>query len=359
MAEMIPSALGVDASRIVAQEPRNHAVACVIPFYNGSRFIERAIKSVITQTVPVKELIIVNDGSGPDEVKALELIAGQYPAIIVLHKENGGQGSARNYGVAHAQSPFVCFLDQDDFFLPRHVEILAESVDDDDPLYAYSYGDLYVADVDGKIHSHSIAVKRAIHPKHDISDYLSEDMFILPSAAIIKKDAFLSVGGFDDRMAGYEDDDLFLRFFSTGYSSKFLPVSVTVWCINSESTSFGIRMSRSRMIYFEKLCKEYRDDPSLAKYYVRDYLAKRFLPCFVSDLMRGAMMNSPYKGEFIERLQHALLLVGKRVSGFYRMKCRALIWVSESNSRFAYAIFSRIYLLKKSRTIRKLIGVLF
>ena len=85
----------------------------VIPFYNGADFIERAVKSVFNQTVPADEVVVVNDGSRPEEREALGALAGRYPFRIV-DKENGGQGSARNAGVAVSRSDYICFLDQDD-----------------------------------------------------------------------------------------------------------------------------------------------------------------------------------------------------------------------------------------------------
>ncbi len=55
------------------------------------------------------------------------------------------------------------------------------------------------------------------HPKRRLLSCLGEDMFILPSASLISRKAFEAVGGFDERLSGYEDDDLFLRLFRAGY----------------------------------------------------------------------------------------------------------------------------------------------
>lgn len=64
-------------------------VAVIIPFYNGARWIERAVKSVAEQTVKADEFIVVNDGSRPDERSILDLLAEKYD-FRILDKENGG-----------------------------------------------------------------------------------------------------------------------------------------------------------------------------------------------------------------------------------------------------------------------------
>ena len=126
------------------------SVVVVIPFYNGADFIERSVKSVFNQTVPADEVIVVNDGSRPEEREALGALAGRYPFRIV-DKENGGQGSARNAGVAASRSDYLCFLDQDDFYLPNHIEILVGAIPAGDARFGFVYADLYEADVDGNV----------------------------------------------------------------------------------------------------------------------------------------------------------------------------------------------------------------
>ncbi|OWK21780.1 hypothetical protein AJ88_11715 [Mesorhizobium amorphae CCBAU 01583] len=60
------------------------------------------------------------------------------------------------------------------------------------------------------------------HPKADIFNMLSGDMFVLPSASIISRSAFKAVQGFDQQFMGYEDDDLFLRMFRAGFTNTFI-----------------------------------------------------------------------------------------------------------------------------------------
>lgn len=235
---------------------RIETVAVIIPYYNGSKYIRRSAESVLAQTVPATEFVVVDDGSSPEEAALLDEIA-QSMGFRVLRKENGGQGTARNYGVAHTSSRFICFLDQDDFYLKTHIATLLDAVPLDDPHFGWVYGDLMEADGEGNIVRSDMVKQHALHPKRFINDLLANDMFVLPSASLIERTAFEAVGGFDPQFTGYEDDDLFLRIFRRGYTNYFVDKAVTVWCINSESTSYSIKMSRSRLRYVKSSARSF------------------------------------------------------------------------------------------------------
>ena len=285
------------------------SVVVVIPFYNGADFIERAVKSVFNQTVPADEVVVVNDGSRPEEREALGALALRYPFRIV-DKENGGQGSARNAGVAASSSAFLCFLDQDDFYLPNHIEILADAIPAGDARFGFVYADLYEADVDGNV-VRTALVKQptASHPKTNIFELLRHDMLVLPSAALVSRVAFEAVGGFDPQFMGFEDDDLFLRVFRKGYGNYFVDRAVTVWCIHTDSTSFSIRMVRSRFRYFKKLAGMFPDQPRRGRFFLRDYLMPRFGKHFVDDAIEAVKFDSEYREEMFAHLDEYARLV--------------------------------------------------
>lgn len=289
-----------------AAEP---SVVVVIPFYNGADFIERSVRSVFNQTVLAHEVIVVNDGSRPEEREALGALSARYPFRIV-DKENGGQGSARNAGVAASTADFICFLDQDDFYLPNHIEVLARAIPHDDARFGFVYADLYEADVDGNVVSTELVKEHSkTNPKTSIFDLLRNDMFVLPSATLVSRAAFDAVGGFDSQFMGFEDDDLFMRIFRKGYSNYFLDRAVTVWCIHTESTSFGIRMIRSRYRFFKKLAATFPDEPKRGRFYLRDYLMPRFGKLFVDHAIQAIKLDNEYRGEMFAHLDDYVLMV--------------------------------------------------
>jgi glycosyltransferase involved in cell wall biosynthesis len=269
------------------------SISVIVPFYNGSKFLERAILSVVNQTVKANEIIIVDDGSEPAESGRCKEICEKY-GCIYFYKENGGQGSARNYGVINATSSYVTFLDQDDFYLPDRNEILISGLSDD---AGYVYGDAIEADADGSVVRYGMIKEHSIHPKTKLIQLLGQDMFILPSATLICKDKFLSVGGFDERLTGYEDDDLFLRLFRAGIKGVFIDKVVYTWCIHVESTSYSIKMSRSRYVYFSKLVSSFPDDPQKGRFYIKDQIAPRFLPLFAREAVISKINNDKHSEE--------------------------------------------------------------
>lgn len=100
-------------------------VSIITPLYNSERFVGQTIESVLAQTYPDWEMIIVNDGSkdnGPDIVRQY---AAKDERIRLLEQPNCGCASARNHGLREAQGRYYCFLDSDDYWDP---EFLAEQV---------------------------------------------------------------------------------------------------------------------------------------------------------------------------------------------------------------------------------------
>ena len=86
----------------------NNSISVIIPVYNRCRLIDRAIKSVLGQTIPPDEIIVIDDGStdGTDEV-----IKNSYPDVILLKQENRGVSCARNNGIKNAKGTWVALLD--------------------------------------------------------------------------------------------------------------------------------------------------------------------------------------------------------------------------------------------------------
>jgi glycosyltransferase involved in cell wall biosynthesis len=301
------------------------AVAVVVPFYNGSIFIERALRSVYAQSMPAAEVVVVNDGSRDDEREFLQSLQPRYGFTLINLANNGGQGVARNAGVAASSAPYICFLDQDDFWLEHHNRILVESIPQDDPRWGYVYGDLWEADSEGRIIRSTMARNFGKHPKQDLFDMLRNDMFVLPSAALIKRTAFEAVGGFDTQFTGYEDDDLFLRIFRAGYTSHFVNKAVTVWCIHTGSTSYSMRMVRSRFKYFKKLAAAFPDVPRRNYCYLRDCLVPRFGPYFMGHAIQSARNGDETQSEMRAILNEYAAIVLANPSVGLRVRLRLCI----------------------------------
>lgn len=99
------------------------SVSVVIPAYRADRTIGRAVKSVLAQTEPSKEVLVIDDGS-PDDLPAA--IAAFGDRVTLIRQPNGGAASARNLGIERATGDFIAFLDADDYWEP---EKLARQLD--------------------------------------------------------------------------------------------------------------------------------------------------------------------------------------------------------------------------------------
>jgi glycosyltransferase involved in cell wall biosynthesis len=284
------------------------SVSVVIAFYNGSRWIERALESVQNQTMPPNEVIVVNDGSSEDELEFLVVLQQRFN-FQILNQENSGQSAARNLGVSKATSDYICLLDQDDYYLPKHNQILLENADFEDPKFGFSYGDLWRSNEAGQILSHSSINERTQHPHKNLRSMVGENMFIVPSATLINRVVFLAVGGFDPELRGYEDDDIFLRIFMAGYSNRFAQEAVTVWTINTSSTSFTESFARSRFIYFRKLLRTFPEGSVVGTHVFGDLLYNRFAYQFAGDVIESAFSGGENYEERVARLKEYRSLV--------------------------------------------------
>ena len=96
-------------------------VSIMMPAYNAGAYITEAIESMVAQTYPHWELLVVNDGS----TDATHDIAARFsdPRIRLIDKTNGGESSARNVALKHSRGEFLAFLDADDAYLPEHLAL--------------------------------------------------------------------------------------------------------------------------------------------------------------------------------------------------------------------------------------------
>jgi len=266
-------------------------IALIIPFYNGSEYIEEAIQSAKRQTVPFYEIILVNDGSTASESDYIKSLADTYQ-LKYIYKENGGQGSARNAGCKIATSEYICFLDQDDILLPEHNHILLESIKmQPEHKRGIVYANFSCAQASGLILSRMTRPNRLIDSENrDIYAFLSEDIFILPSALIMPKSTFFDVGGFDEQFRGYEDDDLCLRIFRRGFHFTFVDKDVYVWRMHKNQTSSSQLMLTSRLSFINKWCDHFYDY-TVDMRRVKLSLFKRFKSTIYLDINKAPSLN--------------------------------------------------------------------
>lgn len=103
-------------------------ISVIVPIYKAEKFIERTVRSVISQTYTHWELILVIDGSPDDSVVVCRKMAEQDRRIIVVEQENRGAHGARLTGLHHSDGAYVAFLDSDDLLPPYSLEVMAAEI---------------------------------------------------------------------------------------------------------------------------------------------------------------------------------------------------------------------------------------
>jgi glycosyltransferase involved in cell wall biosynthesis len=178
-------------------------VSVIIPTYNRGWIVKEAIDTVLEQDFDDYELIVVDDGSD-DNTPAILKAYGK--KITVLHQPNKGVSAARNHGIATASGRLIAFLDSDDLWLPRKLSAQVKFFKD--------HPDAVVS----QTQEHWIRDGVRVNPKikhHKFSGMIFEKSLALclvsPSAVMIQKSLFGTVGVFDEDLPACEDYDLWLR----------------------------------------------------------------------------------------------------------------------------------------------------
>lgn len=105
-------------------------VSIIVPVYNAQNTICRCINSILSQTYPNFELLLVDDGSRDESGTICDEYAEQDDRIKVFHKENGGVSAARNFALDHAQGEYIQFLDSDDWVTPDATQKLVRAAEE-------------------------------------------------------------------------------------------------------------------------------------------------------------------------------------------------------------------------------------
>ncbi len=181
-------------------------VSVIIPTYNRAPLLARALASVLSQTQPPQEIIVIDDGS--DDGTAA-LLRQRYPAVRYLQQSNRGVSAARNAGIGQAQGEWIALLDSDDEWLPAKLERQLQLA--------------HRSPAAPLVHSDEIWIRngRRVNQmdKHaKAGGWIFQRCLplcaISPSAALIRRSLFDEVGHFDESLPACEDYDLWLRICS-------------------------------------------------------------------------------------------------------------------------------------------------
>ena len=175
----------------------------IIPVYNRAAVIARAVESVLAQSRPADEIIVVDDGSVDETASFLN----QYlPQIKIIRQENGGVSAARKTGIRAATGEWIALLDSDDEWLPQKLELAMRYIQAHPDCKIFQTEEIWIRN--GK----RVNPKNKHKKKGGFIYKESLPLCIVsPSAVVIKRSLFDETGLFDETLPVCEDYDLWLR----------------------------------------------------------------------------------------------------------------------------------------------------
>ncbi|MCL2485708.1 MAG: glycosyltransferase family 2 protein [Endomicrobia bacterium] len=199
----------------------------IIPVYNIEKYIKRTIDSVLNQTVPNFEIIIVNDGSSDGTLSVVESIKDE--RIKIINQKNLGVTKARNTGIKNAKYDYIACLDHDDEYLPDFLETISDMIENfpQAGLYATAYRVLKK--------DKSFIPKYTSLPKFPwtgiVPSYFKTALGyhpLLPSSTVVKREVYDSVGMFSETIQKGEDIELWARA-AAKYKIAFTSKVCAIW----------------------------------------------------------------------------------------------------------------------------------
>ncbi|MFL0268928.1 glycosyltransferase family 2 protein [Candidatus Clostridium radicumherbarum] len=164
-------------------------ISIIMPAYNSENSITKSIQSVLNQSFQDFELIIVDDGSTDETLKLANLFASKDDRIKIISIANNGVSNARNTGIKYVQSKYLVFLDSDDYYEPRALEIIMNNIKEDTDLLIFNRFTEYK---DGKFLSNKAIEECTYSSKEDIRNhaiiYINNSLLNVPWNKVYKKD---------------------------------------------------------------------------------------------------------------------------------------------------------------------------
>lgn len=242
-------------------------ISVVIPVFNGEKTIQETIKSVLVQTFTNFEIIVINDGS---QDLTLEVISEIKDNRIQVHSyPNAGLAASRNRGITSAKGEYIAFIDADDLWTSDKLEAQLHALQTNpDAAVAYSWTD-YIDESSQFLRRGShITVNGNIYPHLLVIDFLENG-----SNPLIRRQAFVEVGNFDESLTAAEDWDLLLRLASR-YHFICVPSPQILYRISSSSMSANVLQQETETL--KVINQAFNQAPEALQYLKKQSLANLY-----------------------------------------------------------------------------------
>ena len=259
----LPSARVLPTTQELFSHSDQPLVSIIVPTFNRRSTLKVALESIMRQTFTNYEIIVIND-AGIDVVDIVESFNARNNVTAIRHGKNRGLAAARNSGLGVARGKYIAYLDDDDRFLPNHLETLVAYLEESSCQVAYS--DAWrVWQVQEN--------EQYVEKKRDVpysNDFNPEQLLIgnfFPVLCMMHEKACLNKAGvFDENLTTHEDWDLWIRLsrhFNFAHISK--TTAEFTWRMDGSSMTSGIPRDylRTKKIIYQKYEENFRLQPSL------------------------------------------------------------------------------------------------
>jgi glycosyltransferase involved in cell wall biosynthesis len=208
-------------------------ISVVIPVYNGEKTIRETIESVLNQSFQDFELIVINDGS---QDSTLEIVCSiKDPRLQVFSCSNAGLATSRNRGIARAVGEYISFIDADDLWTPDKLEAQLKALKDNpESAVAYSWTNYIDESSQFLRRGGYLTADGDVYAQLLVINFLENG-----SNPLIRRQALIDVGGFDESLPAAEDWDIFLRL-AARYSFVGVPSPQILYRTSVKSMSANV-----------------------------------------------------------------------------------------------------------------------
>jgi len=233
-------------------------VSVIIPTYNREKFISECVQSVLAQTLPAREIIIVDDGSTDATYNILRdlgfnSLSTKKTVLRYFFQQNRGVSSARNLGIKEARSEYIALLDSDDLWLKSKLDRQVSAFQNDTQTSRLCHTDEIWIRNGVRVNQHKK------HKKHGGNVFQSclKLCCISPSSAMMHRSVFEDFGFFDEDLPACEDYDFWLRY-SAKEDVNFIdePLIIKKGGHSDQLSGAHWGMDRFRIYSIEKILKE-------------------------------------------------------------------------------------------------------
>lgn len=217
----------------------NPLVSVVICTYNGERYLEQTVESVLTQTHGNLEILIVDDGSTDGTPALVAALAANHPRIRPFFRTNHGLPAARSFAFENAKGDWIAIIDQDDLCYPARLARQIE-VSNENPSAELIFCNTHFIDENDKVigdHLSKFSLPERFIPKGLAGNLLLQvGCFIDSEAFFMKRDAALAIGRLDDSLCYACDYEYFVR---VGFAVDFAYTNdvLAAWRIHADQAT--------------------------------------------------------------------------------------------------------------------------